>query len=391
MSNQTFIFSSVKYDPILCFSAFCLVLIGIVMKHYTNAPSGDSYFFSTEVIRQCSLVLFASVFFLAASRLNYQILRYFHWLTYLFGIGCLVLVMLIGSNEFGAQRWIIVGSYSLQPSELTKIAIFFSISTLAAINIPNVKNFIYCCILVFFPAALILIQPDLGTVLVVIVTWLLFMFVWPIPWRGLLTTFAVIIAFLPIIFAVLIPAYQRERLAVFLDPERDPLGSGFTLRQVELAMSSGGVFGHGLEKTESLLQTLSTRESDFIYAAIAEQFGLIAALLVILLIAIIFWRGISIAQNSRDIHGKLLATSLTGLLVVPAIMHIAVNLRLFPATGIPLTFVSSGGTALMASAICIGLLCSIATIQERSPLEDERYPNTFALAEVAHKIAKEKT
>jgi len=299
--------------------------------------------------------------------------------------------MSIGSNEFGAQRWIIVGSYSIQPSELSKIAIFFSISTLAAINIPNARNFIYCSFLVFCPTALILIQPDLGTVIVVITTWLLFMFVWPIPWRGLLTTFAVMLAFLPIIFAILIPAYQRERLAVFLDPERDPLGSGFTLRQVELAMSSGGVFGHGLEKIESVLQNISTRESDFVYAAIAEQFGLIAALTVILLISIIFWRGISIAQNSRDIHGKLLATSLTGLLVVPAIMHIAVNLRLFPATGIPLTFISSGGTALMASAICIGLLCSIDTVQEQTSSEDERYPNTFAIAKVAHLIDKEKT
>tara|TARA_Y100000590_G_scaffold283449_1_gene318864 strand:- start:1019 stop:1672 length:654 start_codon:yes stop_codon:yes gene_type:complete len=216
------------------------------------------------------------------------------------------------------------------------------------------------------------------------------MFVWPIPWRGLLTTFAVMLAFLPIIFAVLVPAYQRERLAVFLDPERDPLGSGFTLRQVELAMSSGGIFGHGLEKTESVLQTLSTRESDFIYAAIAEQFGLIAALIVLLLISTIFWRGISIAQKSKDIHGKLLATSLTGLLVVPAIMHIAVNLRLFPATGIPLTFVSSGGTSLLASAICIGLLCSIATSQQEISSEDDQYPNTFALANVAHQIKKEK-
>ena len=361
------------------------------MSHYSNAVVGDSYFFSTEVIQQCSLILFASIFFLTASRINYQVLRYLHWLTYLIGIGCLILVMSIGDNEFGAQRWISIGSYSIQPSELTKIAIFFSISTLAAINIPNTKNFIYCSVLIFCPTALILIQPDLGTVIVVITTWLLFMFVWPIPWRGLFTTLAVMLAFLPIIFAVLIPAYQRERLAVFLDPERDPLGSGFTLRQVELAMSSGGVFGHGLEKIESVLQNLSTRESDFIYAAIAEQFGLIAALTVILLIAIVFWRGISIAQNCKDIHGKLLATSLTGLLVVPAIMHIAVNLRLFPATGIPLTFISSGGTALMASAICIGLLCSIATVQEEIPSEDERYPNTFAIAKVAHLIDKEKT
>ncbi len=390
MNNQNLIFTSVKYDPILCISAFCLVLIGIVMQHYTDALVGDSYFFSTEVIKQCSLVLFTSVFFLTASRINYQILKHFHWFTYLLGISFLISVIFIGSNEFGAQRWIVIGSYSLQPSELTKIAIFVSISTLATSNAPNIKIFIYCCFLIFIPTALILIQPDLGTVIVIITTWLLFMFVWPIPWRGLLTTFAVMLAFLPIIFAVLVPAYQRERLAVFLDPERDPLGSGFTLRQVELAMSSGGIFGHGLEKTESVLQTLSTRESDFIYAAIAEQFGLIAALVVLLLISTIFWRGISIAQKSKDIHGKLLATSLTGLLVVPAIMHIAVNLRLFPATGIPLTFVSSGGTSLLASAICIGLLCSIATSQQEISSEDDQYPNTFALANVAHQIKKEK-
>jgi len=180
---------------------------------------------------------------------------------------------------------------------------------------------------------------------------------------------AAVLGLVPLGFALAVPAYQRERLAVFLDPDRDPLGSGFTLRQVEVALGSGGMMGRGLATAGSALEGLATRSSDFALAQIGEQLGLAGTLAVVLAFAVIAWRGLAIAHAAPDRFGQLLAVGVTTLLVVPGILHIAVNVRLFPATGIPLPFVSLGGSALIAASVGAGLLLSIASRQPPNPKE----------------------
>jgi cell division protein FtsW (lipid II flippase) len=169
------------------------------------------------------------------------------------------------------------------------------------------------------------------------------------------------VAVIPLAYTVAVPDYQRERLAVFVHPGRDPFGSGFTLRQVEVAFGSGGLFGNGmLEGAHSALEGLATRTSDFAFAQVGEALGLVGAVAVIAIFAIVAWRGIRAATVAPDAFGRLLAVGLTATITAQALMHIAVNLRLFPATGIALPFVSQGGSALVTMFAAIGLLESIA-------------------------------
>jgi cell division protein FtsW len=180
---------------------------------------------------------------------------------------------------------------------------------------------------------------------------------------------ATVLAFVPLAFALAVPGYQRERLAVFLDPDRDPLGSGFTLRQVEIALGGGGVTGRGFELAGSALDGLSTRNSDFALAQIGEQLGLLGTLTVLIAFAVVAWRGLAIAESAPDRFGQLLGVGLTSLIVVQALLHVAVNVRLFPATGIPLPLISLGGSSMIAACAMIGLLLSIASRRQAGPLE----------------------
>ena len=164
----------------------------------------------------------------------------------------------------------------------------------------------------------------------------------------------------PLAFALAVPDYQRERLAVFLDPGRDPFGSGFSLRQVEAALGSGGLTGEGLfGGAESQLYGVSARSSDFVFALVGEELGLLGGLAVIALFAVVAWRGLEASRRAPDAFGRLLAAGLTALILTQAVVNVAVNLRLLPATGLPLPFVSGGGSALLVMFVAAGLLQSV--------------------------------
>jgi cell division protein FtsW (lipid II flippase) len=221
--------------------------------------------------------------------------------------------------------------------------------------------------LALLPMALVLVEPDLGTTLVLAAAWGVLVAVWGVSGRTLAGMFALGLSALPIAFAVAVPDYQRERLAVFLDPTRDPLGSGFTMRQVEVAL--GGLTGRGIDGAASALDGVATRASDFAFAQLGEQMGLIGAALVLLLYAVIAWRGLEAALHAPDRFGRLLAAGLTATIVLQALMHVAVNTRLFPATGIPLPFISTGGSALVGMCLSAGLIQAVAAYRLARPRE----------------------
>ena len=209
--------------------------------------------------------------------------------------------------EFGARRWFVLGSYSVQPSEFARLATVVAAAALASRRESRPRPLLFLSSLFALPTLLILIEPDLGSSLVLAAAWLAMMIAWPVPLRVLGGLGAGVLAFVPLAFALAVPAYQRERLAVFLDPDRDPLGSGFTLRQVEVALGGGGATGRGLETTGSALEGLATRSSDFALAQIGEQLGLLGTLAIVLAFAVITWRGLAIANAAADRFGQLLA------------------------------------------------------------------------------------
>ena len=314
-----------------------------------------------DAARQAAYVLIGVVAMLALARIDYRLLQRPAPAIYGAALALLVIALTLGSSQFGARRWIALGPMTVQPSEFAKLAIVIAGAALAAERPACGRTLLTWAAVLGMPGALILLEPDLGTALVIGAAWAAMIVAWGLPWRmlGALTVGAV--AIVPIAFAIAVPDYQRERLAVFVHPDRDPLGSGFTLRQVEVALGAGRWFGSGvLRGAHSALSGLATRTSDFAFAQAGEAYGLAGAIAIILLFAVVGWRGIHAASVAPDRFGRLLAVGLTATVTAQAVLHIAVNLRLFPATGIALPFVSAGGSALVAMFAAIGLLESIA-------------------------------
>ena len=354
-------------DPILILAVLVIGAIGLVSLQGTTGSEGARI--SGDVLRQAVFLTAGLLVLVAAARIDYRLLRLV-WLPLLaLGVAVLALVLVAGSTEFGARRWFLIGGYSVQPAEFARLATVLAIAAAASSREATPRGFILLLVGFLIPASLILIEPDLGSALVLGAAWLAVMIAWPVSTRGLWAIVGTVIAFIPLAFALAVPGYQRERLAVFLDPDRDPLGSGFTLRQVEVALGGGGVTGRGLELAESALEGLSTRNSDFALAQIGEQLGLLGTLSVLIAFAVIAWRGLAIAESAPDRFGQLLGVGLTALLVVQAVPHVAVNVRLFPAAGIPLPLVSLGGSSMIVACAVIGVLLSIAARRNADPLE----------------------
>ena len=351
-------------DPALVLAVLGLVALGLLMIRGATMPAPGEL--SGEALRQVFYGVVGVITLVGASRLHVGVLRRLAPLIYAGSTASLLLVLALGSEEFGARRWIALGGgVTVQPSEFAKIATVIAIAAYAAEREPGVRFTLVSLALALLPAALVLVEPDLGTTLVVGAAWVALMATWGVSWRVIGGMGALAVSVLPIAFAVAVPAYQRERLEVFLHPDRDPLGSGFTMRQVEIALGSGGVTGKGIDGAASALDGVATRASDFAFAQLAEQMGLIGALLVLVLFALLAWRGLEAALHAPDRFGRLLAGGLTATIVLQALMHTAVNTRLFPATGIPLPFISTGGSALVGMCLSAGLILAVAA--ERTP------------------------
>ncbi len=351
-------------DPALLLAVLGLVSAGLLMIRAATMPAPGAL--SGETMRQLFYGVVGLIALAGASRLHVGVLRRLAPIIYAGSIASLLLVLALGSEEFGARRWISLGGgVTVQPSEFAKIATVIAIAAYAAEREPGVRFTLVSLALALLPAALVLVEPDLGTTLVIAVVWVALMATWGVSWRVIGGMGALAVSVLPIAFAVAVPAYQRERLEVFFHPERDPLGSGFTMRQVEIALGAGGIHGQGIEGAPSALDGVATRASDFAFAQLAEQMGLIGTLFVLVLFALLAWRGLEAALRAPDRFGRILAGGLTATIVLQALMHTAVNTRLFPATGIPLPFVSTGGSALVGMCLSAGLILAVAA--ERTP------------------------
>lgn len=316
---------------------------------------------SPDAMRQGAYALVGLAAMLALSQFDYQWLRRGAPALYALAIALLMAALMLGASQFGARRWIDLGPITVQPSEFAKIAIVVTGAALVADREPGAQRLAAWASAVAGAAALVLVEPDLGTSLVIVAAWTAMVVAWGVRWRLLAGIGVAALAVLPIAFAIAVPDYQRERLAVFVHPDRDPLGSGFTLRQVEVALGSGGLTGNGmLTGGGSALDGVATRASDFAFAQAGEAFGLLGTAAIIALFAVIAWRGIRATLASPDQFGRMIAVGITATIIGQALMHMAVNLRLFPATGIALPFISQGGSALVAMFAAIGILESIA-------------------------------
>ncbi len=360
-----------RSDRWLWLAVALLLPLGVLMVYSASRAGAETEGATSGLARQGVYAAAGVVAMLVAARLDYRLLAPLAAVIYALAMLLLMAVLVIGVSEHGSQRWLGAGGLTIQPSEFAKLALAAVLAAYASARQPGLAAIGVSLGLTAVPIGLVALQPDLGTVIVLSGVWLVTMVAWGVPWRVLGGLIGVGVALVPLLF-IAVPAYQRERLAVFVDPNRDPLGSGFNLRQVEVAIGTGGVTGHGLfSGAEAHLDSVAARSSDFMFGFLGAELGLVGGLFLIALFSLVVTRGITAASRAPDTFGRLLAVGLVAMVLTQAVVNIGVNLRLFPTTGIPLPFISQGGSALIAMLIAVGLLQSVAA--RRPASSDEQW------------------
>ncbi len=298
----------------------------------------------------------------------------FQWGAYPAYIGIvvlLVLVELLGKVGGGSQRWLNLGFMTLQPSELMKPGIVLVLArfydALPPAMTKSWRGLIPAGALLGLPAALVMLQPDLGTALAICFGAGVVIFLAGLPQWWFIGAGAAGAVVAPIAFFTLLHDYQRKRVLVFMDPENDPLGSGYHITQSKIAIGSGGLFGKGFGNgSQSHLNYLPEAHTDFVFATMAEEWGLLGGFFVLAMFGIVLAWGLKVARNSQDRFSSLLAAGMTATIFFYMMINLMMVMGLAPVVGIPLPFMSHGGSAIMTNMICIGTLMAVDRWNKRS-------------------------
>ena len=351
-------------DPVLVLAAVILFITGLLVIY--SATSGKGGVLATLVYRQALWGVVSCFAFLVAFCIGHE--RFFRWSVplYVAVLAVLLLVFVLGTVSRGAQSWINVGRFlnigavSLQPSEAGKFALALFLSSWL-FRYPPVKvgRFLGSLALAGASGALVLLQPDLGTAAVYGVITIAALFAAGTPKKYLLGTFLAGFAALPMGW-MLLKEYQKLRLLVFINPYLDPLGAGYNVIQSRIAVGAGGLFGKGfLKGTQSKLHFLPEPHTDFVFSVFAEEFGFLGAVIVIGLFTVLLWRIIGIGVRTKDTRARIFVAGISGWFWFQTVECIAMSMGLAPVTGLPLPFVSYGGSALLSLAVALGILQSI--------------------------------
>lgn len=353
-----------RLDFLLLFCVLFLVGFGILMVYsasYYQAELtySDKFFFMKKQI------IGAIIGFLAMISLyfvDYEKIKKFKWVLYVLSVVllCLVFVPHIGVKVYGAKRWINLGFFTLQPSEIAKFAfVLFSASSLSSAT-QKVKSFSGLLPTILSGAlmcVLIILEPNMSITICVGVTMISMLVVGGIRFKHFMLLLIPIVALVPIL--IIIEPYRLRRLVAFLDPFASASGEGFQLVQSLYGISSGGLFGVGLFNSRQKYLFLPFAESDFIFSIIAEEFGFVGCMVIIAIFFIIIIRGIQIAKNASTRFGAYLASGITSVIAVQMLVNIAVVTGSIPPTGVPLPFISAGSTSLVVFMSAVGVLLNI--------------------------------
>jgi cell division protein FtsW len=359
-----------KSDKVLFTATLLLVCASVVMVYSASALVAlerydQPYMFLTRQVLWAALGLAVLTI---AMRVDYRTYRNDAFLWALLGLVALTLIgVLFRPPVNGTRRWFALGGFGIQPSELAKIACVLFTALMLERRMHRIDDLKYSLlpigIVVGAMMALILLQPDFGTAISLLFIVATMVFAAGLNYRYI---FGTALAMLPVLYLVLISApYRRRRLLAFWDPWADPLGDGFQVIQSLIAVGTGGVFGRGLMAGVQKLFYLPEPHTDFIYAVIGEELGLIGATGVLICFCIIAWRGMRIAMRAEDRFGAFVALGLTTMIAVQAFVNMSVVLGLMPTKGIPLPLVSAGGSSLLISLLGMGMLLNIS--QHESP------------------------
>ncbi len=342
-----------------------LGLAGIGLVSVISASYGGHKLINPLVIRQFVWIGVGVIALVIAALFDYRALQSYAYPLYVLVVGLLIAVMIAGHATGGSRRWINLGVFHLEPSELAKLAVVLVMVRYLREEPPKggwgLRHLIIPAILLGVPFVLVLKQPDLGTGLILMLITVTLIYI-----SGLNTRTMVILGLAAVLVAPaswhFLKPYQRQRLVSFLNPQADPLGSGYHIIQSEIAIGAGGPSGKGfLNGTQARLNFLPEQSTDFIFAVFAEEFGLMGSLTLLALYGALIARGAWIARHSRDRFGALLAMGLTAIVFWQVAINIGMATGMLPVVGITLPLVSYGGSSLIAMMFAMGLLVSVNT------------------------------
>lgn len=348
-----------------------LITLGLMLI-YSASYSGvaaDGPVLDHPTTRQAVYAAIGMVILIAVSFLDYRSLGRMAPMLYFAMMLALVSVLVFGESMYGAKRWIDLGFFQFQPSELAKLVLIIVLAKYLSDRqdqIKTFKTFVFSILLILPPIGLIFLQPDVGTLMIIATVWIGLALMSGVAMRYFLSLFGLGLMSLPLLYDIALHSYMRDRIESFLDPQKDPLGVSYNVIQAEISVGSGGLFGKGLlHGTQTQLNYLRVQSTDFIFSVLGEELGFFGGILLLSLFVILLFRALGTAEKARDQFGRLLVCGIVIVITMQAFLNIAVNTRLLPATGVPLPFVSAGGTALLTFMLSIGLVQSVASRRSR--------------------------
>ncbi len=358
-----------RIDRILLLAVFVIVILGIVFVYSaTYVRGGTLGTLNSFVARQCLWVGVGLTMLLCVAAMDYVRMLNFAYIAYGINLLLLVFLLLFGGERYGAKRWIDLGFFSLQPSEFVKITVIFALAAFLGERkekVGSLRNYLYALLLVSPAFLLIFLQPDLGTAMVLVPILLSILYVCGENIKYIVTTIVVGILSMPVLWTLL-KGYQKSRLMVFINPNIDPLGAGYTIIQSKIAIGSGGIWGKGwLGGTQSHLRFLPERHSDFIFSVIGEEWGFVGAVMLLGIYFLIIARGVRIISGVDDTYGKAIATGVVTLIAFQVLTNISMTIGLMPVVGLPLPFITYGGSNALAMMLGIGFLLSVSRRRKR--------------------------
>jgi len=349
-----------KMNYMLLLNSFAIVVLS-VMTIYSATISRTHLFYRREI-------MWAGIGFLVYiifSFIDYRKYGKYHWIIYGLNIAMLASVYVIGITRLGARRWIEIGNFTVQPSEFAKILLILSFSKFLVLNykekrFDKVKDLIVTGAYIAPVFLLIAKQPDLGTSIIILVIYATLVFIHGLDWKLILGSGVLGILMIPMGYFFILKPYQQDRILAFLNPEADTLGSSWNVLQSLIAIGSGGVHGKGfLNNTQSNLRFLPEAHTDFIGSVFLEEWGLVGGIFLLFLYLLLVWQVILVASGTEDQYGKLVCYGIASIFVFHIFINLGMIMGMMPVTGLPLLFMSYGGSSLVFSFMMLGIVQSV--------------------------------
>jgi cell division protein FtsW len=366
-SNYTAI-RSLEPTNVIMYLVMTFLVIGIIMIYSTSSAkvTDSTHTMNTAFLRHVMWVTIAIIGMLIMMRIDYHYLQKYSTAIFIIALAGLVVVLIpeIGTVTYGARRWVRFGShFGYQPSEFAKLAMIIFMSGYIAKNLEKMstfaRGFVVPIVLIGVVSLLILKEPDFGTAMFIsMISFVLIM----VGGTRIIYVMFTMIASIPHIYQILhnIPTYRHNRLLAFLDPWKDPMGIGYQIIQSWIALGSGGIAGLGMGESRQKLFFLPMSDNDFVFSIIGEEFGFIGTTCIVVMFALLTWQGIRVCKTASDPFGFFLSLGITISLGLQAAINIAVVTGSIPTKGLPLPFISTGGSSILLSMLAIGILLNIA-------------------------------